>query len=47
MTVSSDLHKYMTDEDCSGLPFNKESMPHVIQIKTDINTGNINLHVAI
>ncbi|XP_020610412.1 uncharacterized protein LOC110048987 isoform X2 [Orbicella faveolata] len=47
MTVSSDLHKYMTDEDCSGLPFNKESMPYVIQIKTDINTGNINLHVAI
>ena len=40
MTVSSDFHKCMTDEDCNGLPFNKESMPYVIQIKTDINTGN-------
>jgi len=39
MTVSSDFHKCMTDEDCNGLLFNKESMPYVIQIKTDINTG--------
>lgn len=40
MTVRSDLHKCMTNEDCNGLPFNKESIPYVIQIKTDINTGN-------
>ena len=40
MTVSSDFHKCMTDEDCNGLLFNKESMPYVIQIKTDINAGN-------
>ncbi|KAL9988566.1 hypothetical protein ACROYT_G003024 [Oculina patagonica] len=39
MTVRSDLHKRLTNEECNVLPFNKESLPYVIQIKTDFNTG--------
>lgn len=39
MTVRSDLHKHLTNEELSGLPFSKESLPCIIQIKTDLNTG--------
>jgi len=38
LTVRSDLHNHMTNEQ-HKLLFNKESTPHVIQIKTDLNRG--------
>lgn len=39
ITVRSDLHKYIATDEFRGLPFDKKSIPHVIQVKTDLNRG--------
>ena len=39
ITVRSDLHKCIGTDKFRGLPFNKKSIPHVIQVKTDLNRG--------
>ena len=39
ITVRSDLHKCIGTDEFRGLPFNKKSIPHVIQVKTDLNRG--------
>ena len=40
ITLRSDLHKCIGTDEFRGLPFNKKSIPHVIQVKTDLNRGN-------
>ena len=39
ITVRSDLHKCIGTDEFRGQPFNKKSIPHVIQVKTDLNRG--------
>ena len=41
LTVRSDLLKYLTVEQKTKLMFNKDSMPHIIQITSNLNAGNI------
>lgn len=41
LTVRSDLRKHLTVEQKTKLMFNKDSIPHIIQITSNLNAGNI------
>ena len=45
LTVRSDLCNQMTIQQHGKLPFDKESTPHVIQITSDLNAGNISAKI--
>ena len=39
VTVWSALCKDIADNELSGLPFNKHSLPHVLEVNTDLDKG--------
>ena len=41
LTVRSDLLKHLTVEQKTKLMFSKDSIPHIIQITSNLNAGNI------